>query len=30
VKVLAIGSSGGWTHLIVGGTDGFVSSQALK
>ena len=30
VKVLAIGSSGGWTHIIVGGTDGFVSSQALK
>jgi hypothetical protein len=30
VKVLAIGTSGEWTHIIVGGTDGFVSSQALK
>ena len=30
VKVLAIGSAGGWTNIIVGGTDGFVSSGALK
>jgi uncharacterized protein YgiM (DUF1202 family) len=29
-KVLAIGTAGGWTHVIVGGTDGYVNAQSLK
>ena len=29
-QVLVIGSADGWSHVLVGGTDGFVHSDSLK
>jgi hypothetical protein len=29
-QVLVIGNADGWSHVLVGGTDGFVHSDALK
>ena len=29
-QVLVIGSADGWSHVLIGGTDGFVHSDSLK
>ena len=29
-QVLVIGKENGWSHVLVGGTDGYVSSDSLK
>ena len=29
-KVMTLDSAGGWTHVISGGADGYISSDALK
>lgn len=29
-QVLVIGKADGWSHLLVGGTDGYVASDSLK
>jgi uncharacterized protein YgiM (DUF1202 family) len=29
-QVLVIGKANGWSHVLVGGTDGFVTSDSLK
>jgi mannosyl-glycoprotein endo-beta-N-acetylglucosaminidase len=29
-KVTVIGTTGGWSHVNIGGRDGYISSQFLK
>ena len=29
-KVMTLGSADGWTHVIAGGTEGYISSDSLK